>query len=32
MENDTSGDPMKHLKWTTKSTGNVADELKKKGI
>ena len=31
MENDTSGDPMKHLKWTTKSTGNVADELKEKG-
>ena len=22
---------MKHLKWTTKSTGNVADELKEKG-
>lgn len=31
MENDTSGDPMKHLKWTTKSTGNVAEELKGKG-
>ena len=31
MKNDTSGDPMKHLKWTTKSTGNVADELKQKG-
>ena len=31
MENDTSGDPMRHLKWTTKSTGNVADELKGKG-
>ena len=22
---------MKHSKWTTKSTGNVADELKEKG-
>ena len=31
MNNSTSGDPMKHLKWTTKSTGNVADELKKMG-
>jgi transposase len=31
MTNSTSGDPMKHLKWTTKSTGNVADELKKQG-
>ncbi len=31
MENETSGNPMKHLKWTTKSTGNVADELKQKG-
>lgn len=31
MNDSTSGDPMKHLKWTTKSTGNVADQLKKKG-
>lgn len=31
MNNNTSGDPMKNLKWTTKSTGNVADELKVKG-
>ncbi len=27
MENNTSGDPMKHLKWTIKSTGNIANEL-----
>ena len=31
MSNSTSGDPMKHLRWTTKSTGNVAVELKKRG-
>ena len=31
MNDSTSGDPMKHLKWTTKSTGNVSNELKKRG-
>jgi len=27
----TAGDPMNHLKWTCKSTRNIADELKKSG-
>lgn len=32
MEENTSGDPMRVLKWTCKSTRNIADELSKKGF
>lgn len=31
MDENTAGDPMSALKWTNKSTYNVADELRKKG-
>jgi len=29
INGSTAGDPMKNLKWTCKSTRNIADELKK---
>ena len=29
MDENTSGDPMSLLKWTNKSTYNIADELRK---
>lgn len=32
MEPDTAGDPVKGCKWTRKTTGKVADELKRYGI
>ncbi|VAW67679.1 hypothetical protein MNBD_GAMMA08-2892 [hydrothermal vent metagenome] len=31
INGSTAGDPMKNLKWTCKSTRNIADELKKSG-
>ena len=31
LEETTAGDPMKHLKWTNKSTRTMAAELKRKG-
>lgn len=32
MDENTAGDPMSTLKWTCKSTRNIADELGSKGI
>jgi len=32
LEENTAGDPMSLLKWTCKSTRNIADELNKKGF
>jgi len=31
MDENTSGDPMRALKWTCKSTRNISEELNKKG-
>ena len=32
MEYETAGDPMTGLKWTRKTTGKIANELKSMGI